>query len=148
MLIPNSIKVKEILKEQSLELDATENEYLFGDKFEEKLSKITTAKQKPKTIFTGLLNSSSSKFRPCYQPFRAGPLSQNKQKEYQGVKGAYGRYSKEQLLEEVRAIPAKLHQKTEIISSNTPFFFISNSFLTYNPKNRLSFSKKLPPKIV
>ena len=122
MLIPNSIKVKEILKEQSLELDATENEYLFGDKFEEKLSKITTAKQKPKTIFTGLQNSSSSKFRPCYQPFRACPLSQNNQKEYQGVKDAYGRYSKEQLLEEVRAIPAKLHQKTEIISSNTPFF--------------------------
>ena len=118
MRIPNSIKVKEILKEQSLELDATENEYLFGDKFEEKLSKITTAKQKPKTIFTGLQNSSSSKFRPCYQPFRAGPLSQNNQKEYQGVKGAYGRYSKEQLLEEVRAIPAKLHPKTEIISSN------------------------------
>ena len=53
MLIPNSIKVKEILKEQSLELDAIENEYLFGGKFEEKLSKITTAKQKPKTIFTG-----------------------------------------------------------------------------------------------
>ena len=122
MLIPNSIKVKEILKEQSLELDAIENEYLFGDKFEENLSKITTSKQKPKTIFTGLQNSSSSKFRPCYQPFRACPLSQNNQKEYQGVKDAYGRYSKEQLLEEVRAIPAKLHQKTEIISSNTPFF--------------------------
>ena len=77
MLIPNSIKVKEILKEQSLELDAIENEYLLGDKFEEKLSKITTAKQKPKTIFKGPQNSSSSKFRPCYQPFRAGPLSQN-----------------------------------------------------------------------
>ena len=118
MLIPNSIKVKEILKEQSLELDAIENEYLFGDKSEEKLSKITTAKQKPKTIFTGPQNSSSSRVRPCYQPFRAGLLSQNNQKEYQGVKGAYGRYSKEQLLEGVRAIPAKLHQKTVIISSN------------------------------
>ena len=128
MLIPNSIKVKEILKEQSLELDATENEYLFGDKFEEKLSKITTAKQKPKTIFTGLQNSSSSKFRPCYQPFRAGPLSQNKQKEYQGVKGAYGRYSKEQLLEEVRAIPAKLHQKTEYLQIfKYTFFFYKQS---------------------
>ena len=44
MLIPNSTKVKEILKEQSLKLDEIENEYLFVEKFKEKLSKITTAK--------------------------------------------------------------------------------------------------------
>ena len=68
-LIPNSTKVKEILKEQSLELDVIENKYLFGNKFEEKLSKITTAKQKSKAIFTGLQKSSTSTFPLSHQPF-------------------------------------------------------------------------------
>ena len=31
-----------------------DNDYLFGEKFEEQLSKITTAKQKSKPVFTGL----------------------------------------------------------------------------------------------
>ena len=43
-LIANSTKVKEILKEQSLELGGIKNKCLFVEKFEEKLSKITTAK--------------------------------------------------------------------------------------------------------
>ena len=59
-LMPNSAKVKEILKDQSLELDGIKNKYLFGENFKEKLSKITTAKQKSKTIFTGLQKSLSS----------------------------------------------------------------------------------------
>ena len=59
-LMPNSTKVKEILKDQSLELDGIKNKYLFGENFKEKLSKITTAKQKSKTIFTGLQKSLSS----------------------------------------------------------------------------------------
>ena len=79
-LIPNSTKVKEILKEQSLELDVIENKYLFGNKFKEKLSKITTAKQKSKAIFTGLQKSSTSTFPPSHQPFRAGSLSQSNQR--------------------------------------------------------------------
>ena len=53
-LIDNSIKVKQILKECSLDLDDMENPYLFGEKFDEKLIKITSAKQKSKSIFTGL----------------------------------------------------------------------------------------------
>ena len=53
-LIDNNVKVKEILKEPMLNLDAIGNEYLFGEKFEEQLSKTTTAKQKSKSIFTGL----------------------------------------------------------------------------------------------
>ena len=73
--IPNSTKIKEILKEQSLELDGIENKYLFGEKFEEKLSKVTTAKQKSKAIFTGLQKSSISTFPPSHQNFRAGPFS-------------------------------------------------------------------------
>ena len=73
-LISNSTKIKEILKEHSLELDGIENKYLFGEKFEEKLSKITTAKQKSKTIFTGPQKSLSSTSPPNHQPFRVGPL--------------------------------------------------------------------------
>ena len=45
-LIDNTIKVKEILKERSLDLDDMENPYLFGEKFEEKPIKIISAKQK------------------------------------------------------------------------------------------------------
>ena len=78
-LIPNSTKVKEILKEQSLELDVIENKYLFGEKFEKKLLNITTAKKKSKVIFTGLQKNLTSTFPPSHQPFRAGLLSQSKQ---------------------------------------------------------------------
>ena len=53
-LIDNSIKVKETLKERSFDLDDRENPYLFGEKFEEKLIKTTSTKQKSKSIFTGL----------------------------------------------------------------------------------------------
>ena len=65
MLISNSTKVKEVLKEQSLKLDGIENEYLFGEKCKEKLSKVTTAKIKSKTIFTGLQKSLT--FPPNHQ---------------------------------------------------------------------------------
>ena len=46
-IIDNSIKLKEILKERSLDLDDMENPYLFGEK-SEKLIKITSAKQNSK----------------------------------------------------------------------------------------------------
>ena len=35
-------------------MDSIDNMYLFGDKYEEKLYKVVTAKQKSKFIFTGL----------------------------------------------------------------------------------------------
>ena len=68
-LIATSTKVKEILKEQSLELGGIKNKCLFGEKFEEKLSKFTTAKQKSKIISTGLQKSLTSTFPPSHQPF-------------------------------------------------------------------------------
>ena len=37
----------------SLKLDDVNNEYLFGDCFEEKVAKITNAKQKSKLLFIG-----------------------------------------------------------------------------------------------
>ena len=90
MLIPNSTKAKEILKEQSLELDVIENKYLFGEKFEEKLSKITTCKQKSKAIFAGLQKSSTSTFPPSHQPFRVGLLSKSNQRGTPGGRGRGG----------------------------------------------------------
>ena len=72
-LIKNSTKVQKILREQSLEL--IENKYLSGEKFEEKLSKITTAKQKSRKTFTGLYKSSTSTLPPSHQPSRASLLS-------------------------------------------------------------------------
>ena len=53
-LIDSSVKVKEVLKERSLNLDNMGKSYLFGEKLEEELLKITSTKQKSKWIFTGL----------------------------------------------------------------------------------------------
>ena len=82
-LIDNSIKVKEILKERNLDLDDMENPYLFGEKFEEKLIKITSAKQKSKSVFTALQQRRKPTFfsRPNYnQPFLSSPLPENQQR--------------------------------------------------------------------
>ena len=51
-LIYSSIKVKKTLKELSLDWDDRESPYLFGEIFEEKLIKATSAKQKSKSVFT------------------------------------------------------------------------------------------------
>ena len=45
-VIDSSIKINGILKERSLDSDDVKNPYLFGERFEETLSKITSAKQK------------------------------------------------------------------------------------------------------
>ena len=53
-LIDNNTKVREILREQAENLDATENIYLVGEQFDETLAKIISVKHKSKLIFTGL----------------------------------------------------------------------------------------------
>ena len=56
-----------------LNLDAIDNDYLFGEKFEEQLSKITSAKQKSKSIFTGpqgKLNTMNQFVNAVNQSFR------------------------------------------------------------------------------
>ena len=73
--IPNSTKVKEILQKQALELDGIENKYLFGERFEKKPSKITTAKKKSKKVFTGLQKILTLTFPPSHQPFQVDPPS-------------------------------------------------------------------------
>ena len=116
-LIPNYTKVKEILKEQSLELDGIKDKYLFGQKFEEKLSKITTAKQKSKKYLLDSRKVQHQHSLLTTSPFEKALYPKTTNDEHQRVEGAKVRCSKEQLLEEVRAIPAKLHQKVEILSS-------------------------------
>ena len=56
-----------------------ENPYLFEEKFEEKLIKITSAKQKSTSVFTGLQQRKPIfSSRPNYnQPFLSDPLPPN-----------------------------------------------------------------------
>lgn len=49
-MIKSNAKVKEILKERSLNMDDTDNDRLFGEKFEEKLVKGSDANQKSKSV--------------------------------------------------------------------------------------------------
>ena len=79
----NSVKVKEVLNEPMLNLDAIDNDYLFAEKFEVQLSKITSAKQKSKSIFTGLQRKPSmmNQFvNPVNEPFRSDPLPNSQQR--------------------------------------------------------------------
>ena len=83
-LIDNNVKVKEILKEPMLNIDAIDNVCLFGEKFEEQLPKITSAKQKSKSIFTGLQrkpNMMNQFVNPVNQPFQSGPLPNRQQRD-------------------------------------------------------------------
>ena len=48
-LIKGGNKVKDILEKPSLDLDELSNEYLFREKFQEKLSEVTTVKQKSRS---------------------------------------------------------------------------------------------------
>ena len=98
-LIDNSVKEKEILKEPMLNLDAIDNDYLFGEKFEEQLSKITSVKQKSKAIFTGLQrkpNMMNQFVNPVNQPFRSDPLPNSQQRgKGRGFLFARGRRGKQ-----------------------------------------------------
>ena len=66
-----------------LNLDAIDNGYLFGEKREEQLSKITSAKQKSKLIFTGLQrkpNMINQFVNPVNQSFRSCSLPNSQQR--------------------------------------------------------------------
>ena len=59
-----------------------DNMYMFGDKLEEKLSKVVTAKQKSKSLFHGLhgqKKQNSSSYGMDSQPFRHSPLPKHQQ---------------------------------------------------------------------
>ena len=53
-IIENNTKATIILRQQAKNVDARENIYLSGKQFEKKLVKVTSTKQKSKSIFTGL----------------------------------------------------------------------------------------------
>ena len=69
------------MNKRSLDLDGMENPYLFGEKLEEKLIKITSAKQKSKSIITVLQQRKPTfSLRPNYnQPFLSDPWPGNLQ---------------------------------------------------------------------
>ena len=119
-LIDNSVKVKETLKEPMLDSDATDNDYLFGEKFEEQLSKITSAKQKSKAIFTGLQrkpNMMNQFVNPVNQPFRSGPLPNSQQRDRgQGFLFARGRRGKQLLSMSVSSTESGYTQSTRLSS--------------------------------
>ena len=80
-LIDTSPRVKEILKNQSKDLNTPSNKFLFGEDFESKLIKDTKAIKKSESVFTGVKPSASSSFKPRFppigskRPFPGGPLS-------------------------------------------------------------------------
>ena len=70
------------MKEQTLKMDSVDIMYLFGDNFEEKLSKVLTVKQKSKPLLTGLLKQnkqSNSSYGMNSLPFQQSPLPQYQQ---------------------------------------------------------------------
>ena len=86
-LIDNRIKTKEILKERILDLNDMENPYLFGEKFEEELIKITRAKQKL-SIFTDLQQTKLTfSLRPNNSPFYQVLYQEINNEELQVVEG-------------------------------------------------------------
>lgn len=74
-LIDNGSKVNELLKNNAEILNALDNKFLFGEKFEDILSHTTSTAKKLSDVFTGLKSqptSSSSK-----TPFQKSPLPAN-----------------------------------------------------------------------
>ena len=76
-LIDNPAKVNELLRDQAEIMNDPGNKYLFGEKFEEVLSKSSTSQKKLNEVFTGLKKPVvAKKNQHQNQPFRKGPLPQ------------------------------------------------------------------------
>ena len=60
-LFDSSTKVKDILKNQSTELNLPTNKYLFGEEFEAKLIKDSKAIKKSEAVFTGIKGSPAAR---------------------------------------------------------------------------------------
>ena len=73
-LTANNAKVKGIMKVNKPHMDDNGSPYLFGGKFEEKLTKVTNKKQKSKLLFPGLQSKPAANDQ---QPFWASSLHQN-----------------------------------------------------------------------
>ena len=100
-----------------------DHDYLYGQKLEEQLSKIACAKQKPKSLFTGLQrrpNMINQFVNPVHQPFRSGLLPNSQQiVRGQGVLFARKRRVKQLLSKSVSSTecgntwPTRLSSHTE-----------------------------------
>ena len=76
------------MKERILDLNDMENPYLFGEKIEEELIKITRPKQKPKSISTGLQQTKLTfSLRPNNSPFCQVFYQEINNEELQVVEG-------------------------------------------------------------
>ena len=78
-LIDSPSRVKEILKNQSKELNEASNKFLFGEEFESRLLKDSKAIKKSEKLFTGIKKPSTSNSKRFYstdskRPFQGGPL--------------------------------------------------------------------------
>ena len=103
-----------------LNLHAIDNDYLFREKFEEQLWKTTTAKQKSRSIFTGLQknpNMINQFVNPANHPFRSGPLPNSQQRgRGRGFLFARGRRCKQLLSKPVSSTESGNTQSTRLSS--------------------------------
>ena len=103
-----------------LNLHAIDNDYLFREKFEEQLWKTTTAKQKSRSIFTGLQknpNMINQFVNPVNHPFRSGPLPNSQQRgRGRGFLFARGRRGKQLLSKPVSSTENGNTQSTRLSS--------------------------------
>ena len=80
-IIDSPNRVRDMLKEQSKELNETSNSLLFGDSFEDKLLKESKSIKKTTALFTGLkpksqmVSNANTSTSSKQLPFRRGPLS-------------------------------------------------------------------------
>ena len=140
-LIDNSVKLKEVLKELSLDFDDMENPYLFGEKFDEKSIKVTSAIQKSKSIFIGFQQRKPAfSLRPNYsQPFLSGPLPGNQQGGSTSGKGRGFFFS--------RAASARGKDLPSSVSSTEYGNSQSRNILTHTSSKKRFISSEEVPKL-
>ena len=101
-------------------LDAIDNDYLFGEKFEVQLLKIEITEQKFNSIFNELLRKSSmmNQFvNPANQLFRSGPLTNSQERgRNQGFIFTRGRRDKQLLSISVSTAESENSQSTKLFS--------------------------------
>ena len=85
-LIDSNAKVKDIIKQQSKDLDKASNEHLFGEDFEQKLIKDSKALKKSESVFTALKSSRASGSSTNSRPFPKGPVSLGRGRGQSGYK--------------------------------------------------------------
>ena len=148
-LIDTSIRVKEILKNQSNDLNLSSNKFLFGEEFESKLLKDTKTIKKSESVFTGLKPSSStaprSRLLPAggKRPFLGGSLSTGRGRGHQQRPGFSFRGKKISSFKNINlscTSKAKFHSSTKTTSPGK-----TRSFLCA-PSDKITASLETSPR--